>query len=264
MIVFGIFAALKRKARTTALQRVVKERTSDRNARLIMVGDFLEATVRALAEADKGEVAMVGGCIDDVLLPTDCAGFGRTEWQESWLRFLEEHHIAFLALPSASAAPEAGAAASIIRSYNRAANVLAESVRKMQHDQRRDQRAAEGGYVVCGRPPYGYCVRDGVFVIDPGQAKAVKHIFRELRSGKPLNDIIDRLRSEHGTAGIRKQYWDRVKVHRILKHRQMYCLGKYDAGDRGHPVHIPELAFLPPEWIDTAPVKATQAAAAAT
>lgn len=250
MIVFGIAplnTLAKRSAALSALDAVKG------GAKVIMVQDFLQATVRALAETSKGEVAAVAGSLADVALPVKHEGFGIVEWQESWLAYLVAHHIAFLPLASEPSS-STGQAASIIRGYNRASGVLAEAVRKIQAEQRRGRKQAEGGYI-CGRPPYGYTVDDGSFVVNKTQAKAVRFIFAQIRKGEKIADIIKQLRVGHRKGGLiprKRQYWDRVKVRRILEHRRLYCLGEY-AGGRGHHSRSPDLAFLPKKWVDTHP-----------
>jgi hypothetical protein len=253
MKVYGIFSLGTAPRRAKALKELAAEHLSDHT--IVMVGDFLTATVRALEDVAQGETAAVGGCLDDVVLPLEHDGFGRVQWAESWLAFLKEHGIAFLAIPS-SIKPDNDIAttASIIRGYNRAAEVLAAEVRKLQADQRREERAASGGYI-CGRPPYGYQVVGGAFVVNPAQAKTVKFIFTALREGATLNDLLKQLKQHHAAGGIiagKPQFWDRVKVRRILKHARMYCLGQYDGG-RGQPLEVPALAFLPPKWVTTTP-----------
>lgn len=260
MIIFGITSFGTIKQRSAALHALPAVRDG---AKLVMVQDFLQATVRALSKTSDGEVAAVAGSLDDVVLPKEHEGFGRIEWQESWLAYLETHHVAFLPLPSGAPPTEAGQVASIIRGYNRASGVLADAVRKIQAEQRRGKKYAEGGYI-CGRPPYGYTVADGSFVVNDKQAEAVRFIFESLRSAIPLGEVIEALKKQFARGGVipgKKQYWDRVKVRRILGHRRLYCLGEY-AGARGHHSRSPDLAFLPKDWVDTNPPKSSAALAA--
>lgn len=261
MNLYGIFSFGAAAKRAKGLKELASEHLG--SCTLVMVGDFLTATARALEDVARGEMAAVGGCPDDITLPAAHEGFGRVEWCESWLAYLKEHSIAFLAIPSQHPVTSAAAsAASIIRGYNRAAEVLAGEIRKLQADQRRGQREASGGYI-CGRPPYGYHVREGAFVINPAQAQTVKHIYTQLRNGVTLNELVLDLKKHHSKGGLKPgkpQYWDRVKVRRILKHARMYCLGQYDGG-RGQPLQIPDLAFLPPAWLATIPPSAAARAA---
>ncbi len=255
MIVYGIFTFGKAKQRATALRDLVAALDPTEKHKLVMVGGFLEATVKAADSIRAGTVAAVGGCLDDVELPAEHEGFGDIEWRESWLAHLEQSKVAFLPLKSEHPPKgEGGAAASIIRGYNRAAGMLTEAIRKIQSEQRRDDKAAQGGYV-CGRPPYGYRVENESFVINDVQSKAVAFIFKQCRAGKNLADIIEALKAKYSDGGVikgKRQYWDRVKIRRILGHSRLYCLGHY-AGGRGQPVHFPALAFLPAAWVDTRP-----------
>ena len=263
MLVFGIFTFGKARQRAAALKALVA--ALDRKASLVMVGDFLEATVRAADAIRDGTVAAVAGSLDDVPLPAEHEGFGEVEWRESWLAYLEQSKVAFLPLKAERQLPsDHGAVASVIRGYNRAAGALDESIRKYQSEQRRGEKAAQGGYV-CGRPPYGYRVQDESFVVNKTQAAAVEFIFKACRAGKGLTQIIDGLKAKHSSGGViqnKPQYWDRVKVRRILNHSRLYCLGQYNGG-RGDPIHLPSLAFLPADWVSTRPnTRAVHAAAA--
>jgi hypothetical protein len=260
MKVYGIFSLGNAPKRSKALRELAATHLDEH--RLVMVGHFLTATARALADIDHGEMAAVGGCLDDIPLPIAHDGFGRVEWCESWLTFLKDRGVAFLAIPSVQTVTDSDAsAASIIRGYTRAAEVLAGEIRKLQAEQRRDSKEASGGYI-CGRPPYGYQVVKGAFVINPAQAKTVKHIFTQLREGVSLNQLIADLKEHHAQGGViagKPQFWDRVKIRRILKHARMYCLGQYGGG-RGQPLRSPELAFLPSTWLSIASPPAARAA----
>lgn len=254
--VYGINAFGNLRARRAALEGAIAP-----GATLIMVGDYLTATVRALEDTTDGLVAAVGGCLDDIVLPSDHEGFGVVEWQESWLQYLQEHRVALVMLPGAPPTSAGATTASIIRSYNRASEVLAASIRKVQSEQRRAAKKEAGGYI-CGRPPYGYLVKGGSFVVNGPQSRAVTFIFEELRKGSTLADLIASLKRKHATGGIiagKQQFWDRVKIRRILSHARLYCLGQYHGG-RGEPLHLPDLAFLPAEWIDTQPPTVARAA----
>lgn len=267
MIVYGIYTFAKAKTRATALRALVDKLNacvSTEKHRLVLVGGFLEATVKAAESIRDGTLAAVAGCLDDITLPTDHEGFGEVEWQESWLAYLEQNKVAFFSLPSSRPIDASGsAAASIIRGYNRAAGVLTESIRKLQSEQRRDEKVASGGYI-CGRPPYGYRVIDEEFVVNQDQAHAVRLIFEQCRAGKGLSDILALLKTRHAFTSSREgkpQFWDRVKIRRILNHGRLYCLGHYNGG-RGQSVRVPSLAFLPPAWVDTHSNTAARAASA--
>ncbi len=265
MIVFGIYSFAKLKSRSAALRALVDRLDQREKPKLVLVGDFLEATVKATDAISEGEIAAVAGCLDDVVLPPEHEGFGEIEWRESWLAHLEQSKVAFLPLKSERSTPsDAGTAASIIRGYNRAAGVLTEAIRKFQSEQRRDHKVAQGGYV-CGRPPYGYRVEDESFVVNKAQSEAVRFIFKQCRAGKGLSDIVEALKTHHSEGGVirgKAQYWDRVKIRRILAHSRLYCLGHY-AGGRGAPINLPSLAFLPAAWVDTKPNTTPARAAAA-
>ncbi len=253
MVVYGIYTFGKVRQRAAALKTLIG--TLDRKASLVMVGDFLEATVKAADAIRDGTIAAVAGSLDDVALPPEHEGFGEVEWRESWLAYLEQSKVAFLPLKTDRPSQNgSGAVASIIRGYNRAAGALEESIRKYQSEQRRGEKVAQGGYV-CGRPPYGYRAQDESFVVNKRQAAAVEYIFKQCRAGKPLTYIINGLKDKHSAGGVihgKPQYWDRVKVRRILNHSRLYCLGQYEGG-RGQPIHLPGLAFLPASWVGTRP-----------
>ena len=57
------------------------------------------------------------------------------------------------------------------------------------------KRFLDGTYKL-GYMPYGYCWKDGEILVDPAQAEIVKHIFRELLSGKGTEAIAKELNQE--------------------------------------------------------------------
>jgi len=132
---------------------------------------------------------------------------------------------------------------SVIRSYQRATQALERAVEAARQVERRD--AGEIGYF-SGRPPYGYKVEDGRFVINREQADAVKSVFSATLAGKNGGEIIKLLSKR--SKGRRREYWDRKKIHRILGHASLYCTGTYHP-KQGPPVVIIALAFLPSLWL---------------
>lgn len=101
-----------------------------------------------------------------------------------------------------------------------------------------------------GRPPYGYCVRDGRIIPDRDRQEYVTQIFQRIRGGSRPSEIILDLRNRVSKNPLaiksrRDLHWDHTKIERILGHASLYCRGEY----LGH--HLTHLAFLPSDWEDT-------------
>jgi hypothetical protein len=111
------------------------------------------------------------------------------------------------------------------------------------------------GKKIFGRPPYGYVVKEGNMAIDPVRVPAVRRIFEMARKGSTWTGIINSMCSDFQFVGKSRQYWDRTKVLRIIKHARLYCLG--EKTDGGSAVSDPSLAILPSDWVDTHVAKRT-------
>ncbi len=219
--------------------------------------DFLDAAAAAIIQGRKGNKVAIVGELGDLVPPSS---HNEEEWCESFLAYLERHAIAFHPIKGKvrRVRVEPNSRTSIIRGYQRAMEGLE---KLMQRRLRQGQVRVEGRGYLCGRPPYGYFVKEGEFSIHPIQSKAVKHIFDHIRNGESMASLLTELRDKYTQGGIKEgkpEFWDKRKVRRILKHASMYCLGEYQSNS-GHIAKLPDLAFLPKDWADTDQRRASQA-----
>ena len=251
MILIGCVLGPKAAQRASELCEMAKERGKSGPVEVCTVDDFLRATCFAEEKAAEGEVVCIAGSLSDLALPAalSACGFGVTEWRESWLARLERSRIGFspMAASEQPAIPrEALLATNVIRSFTRASKALDIAIKDIQNRERKERtekRATDTGYV-CGRPPYGYKAVGGQLVIRPEQAAAIKLIFQTIRGGGSGYQCLAALKKAKA-----RGYWDGVKVRRILRHSRLYCLG--ECSFREKTVVLPDLAFLPTDWVDT-------------
>jgi hypothetical protein len=216
---------------------------------------FIGATAEAIIQARGGAKVVIVADISDLEMPARHQGYAEVEWREGWLAHLEAHGIAFHPVGDLTvlrAHLVQTTRASVIRAYKQALSDLEAMMRRELSTRRRVEEDGDRGYV-CGRPPYGYCVEAGRFKVHDQQREAVKLIFKEVRRGSTMASILSQLHEKFSEGGLKKrkvQFWDRVKIRRILKHARIYCLGEY-ASTSGHTVVLPELSFLPKEWVGT-------------
>lgn len=206
----------------------------------------LPVTVAALKILRRGGSVSIIADLRDVRVPTNLhgkEGITDLEWRESWLSFLESHLIPFHhADPAAVVDPTTVERTSAIRSYRNGIAALEAAVAA-------HQRPIKSPLTyVCGRPPYGYKVVEQALKVDLDQAAAVTIIFKAIRKGKNIREAIDVLMAT-GPTTLKREFWDRTKVARILAHAPLYCTGAYKV--RGSVVSLPHLVFLPAKWLTT-------------
>jgi hypothetical protein len=212
---------------------------------------FLSTLARALAFVRRGERVTVVAQFSDIVVPDGVLAsqddFSDEEWRHSWKAYLEARGVVFLAVdPGGMPAVELSTRTSVIRSYQRATQALERAIEVARQAERRD--AGEIAYFY-GRPPYGYKVEKGQFVVNPAQANAVKEVFQLLMAGTNGGDIVAALAKRPRIGRKRREYWDRKKIRRIVDHASLYCTGTYKPKS-GQQVTIPALAFLPAKWLD--------------
>lgn len=221
---------------------------------------FLSVLAKALAIVRRGDRCTVVAQFSDIVVPegvlTSQDDFSDEEWRHSWKAYLEARGVVFLAVDPGGLPPvELSTRTSVIRSYQRATMALERAIEVARQAERRD--AGEIGYFY-GRPPYGYKVEKGRFVVNQAQADAVKEVFEMLLQGESGGDIVSAL-ERRSRARRKPEYWDRKKIKRIIDHASLYCTGTYHpkAAHAGaahpgaaEPVVIPGLAFLPAKWLD--------------
>lgn len=79
----------------------------------------------------------------------------------------------------------------------------------------RQAKAANGGYVGYGSPPFGQQSVNGQLVNDPAEAEVIELIRCHHKSGKSLQKIANWL-NNHGYTTKRGQQWKRISVKRVL------------------------------------------------
>lgn len=94
----------------------------------------------------------------------------------------------------------------------------------------RQAKAARGGYVGYGSPPFGQKVVNGELVADSQEQKIIELIRRHHKSGKSLQQIADWLNS-NGYKTKRGQQWRRISIKRVLdrlygKNHKISAVGK--------------------------------------
>lgn len=251
MILIGCVLGPKAADRAVELKKLKEDRRKTGPVEYLVVDDFLRAAYLAEEKVSEGHVVSVAGSMSDLTLPPPLSveGIGDQEWRESWQRRLERGKIGFIPLDVANQPPiprESLLATAILRKYDRASKALDTAIREMQAVERQaraEQKALSSGYVG-GRPPYGYRAINGQLIKDSRQAESVKLIFKSMRDGSSGYMILTALKEAKA-----KGYWDGVKVRRILRHARLYCLG--ECTFRGKTVTVPDLAFLPADWVDT-------------
>lgn len=214
-------------------ERAAYARLAGVPASALVTEDGERAAVRSAIRATEAQGTLIGR-LQDVRPKGKPDGYSDVEWRLAWLDYLEARGVCFIPVPGKDPAlPEGdGSAASVVRRYQRAARDLAKQLAEEATDDRR--RAG----CVLGRPPYGYQSAGGRLTRHPRQSKLVRHIFSALRKGDTVADILLTLPSD--------EFWDRVKIRRILTHAPLYCRGAL--ATRAGIVVRSELAFLPAAW----------------
>lgn len=218
---------------------------------------FEQALALALVGKDQGQPpCYLHGRLKDIVPPADAVGVSLNAWQGACLVYCASNQIEVVLLAKPKR-PQPGDVdiQKAAMDVSQATCLLADRVRQERSRIVRQTRAERTGYV-CGRPPYGYRVESGEFAIDPKQRDAVEFIFNQVRRDASLSELLRSmllLFPDHGPVKGRPQFWDRVKIKRILSHARLYCLGEYTGGRINTPITIPALAFLPAAWADTSP-----------
>jgi len=223
---------------------LIRQRAKALDAKEVRVQttSFLDAIADAVDHRERLWEVLLIGPLDNVLPPAPREGepaIDPVTWRESILGYLESHQIAFefIDVDGASLVWKRDAeVARAISRYSTAARRLEEEIKGRRQVP-----------VVRGRPPYGYYVRDGLLRIDPVAAEAITTAFTERRNGRSAGEVLGTLKKEFPRKGPKKpQFWDYVKLRRIINRAPLYCLGRVD-----RDTTIPDLAFLPADWADT-------------
>lgn len=215
----------------------------------------LEATREAIRRANKGEQVLLVGP-RSLVVPLADQGVDPEAWFAAWVSLLAQHSLGF-AFAGSSTVVVGPTKASTGRQYQRAEQALHQSIAPNEEPTHA---------YVCGRPPYGYRVVDGMLAAQPKQQEAVKLAFQMAEKGWALRYIVAALQSDFGkTPDGKPQFWDRVKLKRIWSHVQLYTHGRYQTA--GGPVlQLPSLAFMQDAYAEvpypSPPVRAAAASRA--
>lgn len=90
-------------------------------------------------------------------------------------------------------------------------------------------KASKGGYSG-GRPPYGYEVRNGKYVINDKEAEIVRFVFEKRAMGLTLKAIADMLNKMGDATRVENSEFTPTTVNRILLRERLYR-GEYKYGD---------------------------------
>jgi DNA invertase Pin-like site-specific DNA recombinase len=102
-------------------------------------------------------------------------------------------------------------------------------------------KAARGGWVSGGAPPYGYVKSAKDLIIEPESAFIVAAVHYLRGRGFSLNDIVQQLERRWGVAGF-----SRSRAHRILANAEIYTGVYVDPFGVSHK--RPDLQILPTDW----------------
>lgn len=204
--------------------------------------DFLDAIAKAQdTKSPKIEPILVG-CFVDWSPPADPeVRADTTIWLEAILQYLTQQQVQFVFLDTDQKVDlKITPQAQTIRRY---VTVMSHLQSAVMHRRKCDKRVPKHG-----RPPYGYRRQRGTLEIDPLSAEAVRLIFRRVREQVPTYHILRELGEKFPTItnGTKKQFWDYVKIRRVLEKAPLYCFGRF-----GDAEAYPQLAFLPADWVDT-------------
>ncbi len=222
------------------------------------VPDFFEATVTAAELAQAGHQVVLVGTLNDLHIPSpevmrhNEGAFTEHEWREAWLAYLKDRALGWSPTDATTATQPQDSAnrQSIIRSYQRSCAGIARFLARLRSRRKVGARSKEPGYVY-GRPPYGYRVVNGHMEPDAERIDLVKTAFECLREGMTVTDAALALQALDMGRDGKKEFWDPVKIRRILKHAALYCLGEYTS-PTGEVVRLPSLAILPRSWVGVA------------
>jgi hypothetical protein len=217
--------------------------------------DFIQAAAEACEKSRAGYTVIVVGFLQDLYVPTstntpnDHGGIIEQDWRYAWLEYLASNLIQWNPLDGHDTATQAEAVTrrSVIRSYQRSYQMLIKKIAQAKTQRSMSMRVQDKGYSY-GRPPYGYKVVDKEMRPDPAAIPKIRMVFACVRQKKSYSKTADILEKQCKT--LEGEWWDAVKVRRIIQHARMYCLGEYSKPG-GDMTLLPHLVILPKEWSGT-------------
>lgn len=216
----------------------------------IIYPSIYDALAGLLTNSEPEKCILVGTLGDT--LPRDEEDVDPGLWVEVIMTYLESKHIVFyeaLDKDDLPACCQATIPSQAVRNFHRAFEHLIREI-----DDRMEPKIIKKskGFLKPGRPPYGYTKKGSSLCVDRHQAEAVNWIFAQIRDGATYKEVVDGLLVLFPRVGKtgQKQFWDHVKVRRILAKTQLYCRGEYQVAD-GSIVRQECLRILPADWVDT-------------
>lgn len=214
---------------------------------------FVMAAVEARELVRVGTPVVLVGALSDLPVPAPAPGqpltFTSWEWREAWLARLDEDSIGWSSIePRVGEEAKALSTTSVIRSFRRACTALSKAIARARTQRTIAQRHKATGISTQGRPPYGYCMLEGALCMDPVESRRVKQVFESIRQGLSVSATARHMAETEPKKD--PEFWDSVKVRRILAHAPLYCLGIRQAPG-GKEEQVDSWCFLPEDWADT-------------
>jgi hypothetical protein len=255
-LVLGVFDPARAKARVPAIEALCDKHSLPLPD--CRHPDFIQAAVAACDHVRAGRQAIVVGCLQDLRLPgegdllVDKDGIEEQGWREAWVEYLASNMVQWLAVDGQNVVMESASVTrrSVIRSYQRSYQVLTRLIAKVRTQRSLSQRTKGNGYSY-GRPPYGYTVVGGDLKPDSARVPLIAKAFKAIRAGRSYSSTAVLLKKAcKSRPGLEQEWWDTVKVRRLIQHSRLYCLGEYNKPGAGL-VLLPHLAVLPKGWAST-------------
>lgn len=211
--------------------------------------DIFTAIAAILNHRTPARCVLVGST-EDMLPPAGTLDVSDVLWVEGILTFLEEQGIGFVELGRSTINPFETIPVESLRQYHKVFGVLQKAV----DDEVRRLKVQNGKVPPKhGRPPYGYVKHGDCLEVDRTQAEAVAYIYSQFSDPEKVPSFAEvvkktRARFPRKSDGT-PQFWDTVKIRRILAKARMYCLGEYKFSDE-QTVQAKSLRILPTTWVD--------------
>lgn len=211
---------------------------------------IFEAIAKVLRHPKPNKCTIVGDPTD-IQYPDSGGDVPDSCWLDGLLTILSEQGVKFIPLSGGEVKVSGQVSMEVLGYYRKVFDRLTEEVTKHQHIL--DIQYSGKVPPKSGRPPYGYAKNGKRLEAVPHQAAAVKFLFQMFRDHPTTTwlEAVNKMQ-EHfpELPNGKSQYWDVVKVRRIMHRANLYCLGEYEVGE-GKTALIKSLSILPPEWVDT-------------
>jgi len=211
-----------------------------------IVGNYIDVLALAVKHRRLNNKVLVMGNID--VLQADQSEEERTILLECIMLILEEHKVAFKFLDITGCVIAPASIQEPRQTIRNFYSTYTTILKKINTTIQLLDATGEGARHH-GRPPYGYQQPNGVLMIRRPHAAAVRTIVISARKGSTPGEILADVKARHPMDRNKKAFWDYRKLLRVRDNLKLYCLGTYKSGSE--MVTLPNLAFLPAEWVDT-------------